>query len=427
MLAERNDLEPGLCHYVHWRFSRRWASIELIRKINQPISFSQPRPSVASAADAGRVDRVKAAAINPQSLLGGGTSAGFGGILHMNRAQRCIRLAKALAATLLACVPQEAFAQGADPFFKNKVINLYIGFAPGGTYDYFGRVVARFIGRHIPGNPTIVVQTMQGAGSLQAANFLYAQAPKDGTAWGVVTQTLALEEALRSPGAHYKAAEYTWIGRMTSILEVHFAWKTSKAKTIADARHHEIPVAGTGVGSPSEGYPKLLNALAGTRFKIISGYPGSTQGMLAAERGEVDGGLTSWNTLKRTKPDWIKNRDINTLVQYAIERHPDLREVPTVLEAAATPEGRQVLAFYVSGAEVGRSLLAAPGIPAERVRTLRAAFDAMLKDSEFLAEIEKSGQEFQPAAGESVQKLIEAAANAPRDVVERTEAILRGK
>jgi tripartite-type tricarboxylate transporter receptor subunit TctC len=345
----------------------------------------------------------------------------------MNRAQRCIRLAGALAAALLACVPHEGFAQGADPFFKNKVINLNIGFAPGGTYDYFGRVVGRFIGRHIPGNPTIVVQTMQGAGSLQAANFLYAQAPKDGTAWGVVTQTLALEEALRSPGAHYRAADFTWIGRMTSILEVHFAWKTSKAKTIADARLYEIPVAGTGVGSPSEGYPKLLNALAGTRFKIISGYPGSTQGMLAAERGEVDGGLTSWNTLKRTKPDWIKNRDINVLVQYATERHPDLSYVPTLVEAAATPEGRQILAFYVSGAEVGRSLLATPGIPAERVRTLRAAFDAMLKDPEFRAEIEKSGQEFQPASGDVVQKLIADAASAPRDIVERTESILRGK
>jgi len=343
-------------------------------------------------------------------------------------AHRRIQLSAALASILFVVVASaDGFAQNAEPFFKNKVINLHIGFAPGGTYDYFGRMVGRFIGRHIPGNPPVVVQTMAGAGSLQAANFLYAQAPRDGTAWGVVTQTLALEEALRSPGAHYRAAEFTWIGRMTSILEVHFTWKASKAKTIADARVHDIPVAGTGAGSPSEGYPKLLNALAGTRFKIISGYPGSTQGMLAAERGEVDGGLTSWNTLKRTKPDWIRNRDINMLVQYAVERHPDLREVPSVLEAASTPEGRQVLAFYVSGAEVGRSLLAPPGIPADRVQTLRAAFDAMLKDPDFLAEIEKSGQEFQPASGESVQKLIAAAANAPRNIIERTEAILRGK
>jgi tripartite-type tricarboxylate transporter receptor subunit TctC len=327
----------------------------------------------------------------------------------------------------LAVLTTAVSAQPVDGFFKGRPINLYIGFAPGGTYDYFGRAVGRFIGKHIPGNPTIVVQTMQGAGSLQAANFLYAQAPKDGTAWGVVTQTLPLEEALRSPGAHYKAAEFTWIGRMTSILEVHFTWKTSKGKTIEDAREHEVPVAGTGTGSPSEGYPKLLNALAGTKFKIISGYPGSTQGMLAAERGEVDGGLTSWNTLKRTKQSWIQNNEVNLLVQYANARHPELRDVPTLLELARTPEGRQVLAFYVSGAELGRSLLAPPGIPAERVKVLRAAFDAMIKDPEFLTEIEKSGQEFQPASGAEVQRLVEEVATVPRDIVERTENILRAK
>jgi tripartite-type tricarboxylate transporter receptor subunit TctC len=214
---------------------------------------------------------------------------------------------------------------------------------------------------------------------------------------------------------------------MTSILEVHFTWKTSKAKTLADARLHEIPVAGTGAGSPSEGYPKLLNALAGTKFKIISGYPGSTQGMLAMERGEVDGGLTSWNTIKRTKQEWIQNQDINVLIQYGLERHRELPNVPTLLDTVSTPEARAIMAFYVSGAEVGRSLLAPPGIPADRVKVLRAAFDAMLKDPEFLAEIEKSGQEFQPASGEQVQKLIAAAANAPREIVERTEAILRTK
>jgi tripartite-type tricarboxylate transporter receptor subunit TctC len=337
------------------------------------------------------------------------------------------RAALVLGAAMIVCGPSAVYAQSPEPFFKGKVINLYIGFAPGGTYDYFGRMVGRFIGKHIPGNPTVVAQTMQGAGSLQAANFLYAQAPKDGTAWGVVTQTLALEEALRSPGAHYKATEFTWLGRMTSILEVHFTWKTSKARTIDDARQHETPVAGTGAGSPSEGYPKLLNALAGTRFKIISGYPGSTQGMLAMERGEVDGGLTSWNTLKRTKHDWIQNKDINVLVQYALERHRELPDVPTLLDAVNTPEARAIMAFYVSGAEVGRSLLGPPGIPADRVNVLRAAFGSMLKDPEFLAEIEKSGQEFQPASGEQVQKLIAQAASAPREIVERTETILRTK
>ena len=338
-----------------------------------------------------------------------------------------LQTAAAFAAVVLALSTGAAGAQPADQFFKGKTINLYIGFGGGGTYDYYGRLVARFLGRHIPGAPNVIAQSMPGSGSFRAANFLFSAAPKDGTAVGVITQTAALEDALRSPGAQYKAAEFNWIGRMTAILETFFTWKTSKAKTIEDARLHEIPMAGTGAGSPSEGYPKLLNALGGTRFKIISGYPSSTAGMLAMERGEVDGGLTSWNTLKRTRQSWISNRDINILVQFATKRHVELPAVPAAVEIAGTEEGRQIMALYLSGAELGRSLVAPPGIPADRVKVLRAAFDAMLKDREFLAEIEKSGQEFFPASGEQVQKLIQDAVSAPRDIVERAEAILRAK
>ena len=336
----------------------------------------------------------------------------------------CVPAAVAMALVLL---PLAAMAEPADPFFKGKTINIYIGFGASGTYDYYGRLVARFMGRHIPGEPTIIPQSMPGSGSFRAANFLFAAAPKDGTALGVITQTTAIEDALRSPGAQFKAAEFNWIGRMTAILETHFTWKTSKARTMEDARQHEIPVAGTGAGSPSEGYPKLLNALAGTKFKIISGYPSSTAGMLAMERGEVDGGLTSWNTLKRNHQNWLKNGDINVLVQYAADRHSDMPKVPSVLELASTPEGRAVLAFYIGGAQLGRSLVAPPGLPADRVQVLRAAFDAVLKDRDFLAEIEKSGQEFYPASGEEVQKLIVTTASAPRNVVDMTASILRGK
>jgi tripartite-type tricarboxylate transporter receptor subunit TctC len=327
----------------------------------------------------------------------------------------------------LALLPAAADAQPGDAFFKGKTIQINIGFGSGGTYDYYGRLVARFLGRHIPGEPTAVAQSMPGSGSFRAANFLFSAAPKDGTVLGVITQTAAIEDALRSPGAQYKAAEFNWIGRMTAILETHFTWKTSKAKTIADAQQHEIPVAGTGSGSPSEGYPKLMNAFAGTKFKIISGYPSSTAGMLAMERGEVDGGLTSWNTLKRTKQQWLRNNDINVLVQYGAERHVEMPKVPTILEIAKTAQGRAALQFYIGGAELGRSLVAPPGVPSERVKVLRDAFTAMLKDPDFLAEIEKSGQEFYPASGEEVQKLIVATASAPREVVELTAKLLQAK
>lgn len=334
----------------------------------------------------------------------------------------------AVAAAAIATVTMLAapsYAQSAEQAFRGKTVNIYIGFAPGGGYDFYGRLVARHLGKHIPGNPNVVAQNMPGAGSFKAANYLYAVAPKDGTAMGIVTQTIALEEALGTKGVLYKSAEFNWIGRATAIVEVSLTWETSKAKTIEDVKHNVIPVAGTGSGSPSEGYPKLLNGVAGTKFKVITGYTGSTGGMLAMERGEVDGALTSWNTLRLTKQDWLKNKKINLLVQYTLEREPDLADVPTIVELGTTPLDKKVLTFYASGAAVGRSFAAPPGVPADRVKVLRAAFDDMLKDPAFLAEIEKTKAEFRPLSGEKLQTLIADTANVPKDVLEKTKSILQ--
>lgn len=330
-----------------------------------------------------------------------------------------------VAVALAALMPAAAMAQTAEQFYKGKTVNLYIGFAAGGSYDYYGRLLSRHMGKHLPGQPNVVAQAMPGAGSFKAANFLYAVAPKDGTAMGIVSQTMALEEALKTPGIQYKSAEFNWVGRVTNIIEITLTWETSKAKTVQDAMIHETPVASTGPGSPSMGYPLLLNALAGTKFKVITGYPGSTDGMLAMERGEVDGALTSWNTLKVSKQNWLQNKKINLLVQYTFERSPELPNVPTVVELGKTPEDRQMLSFYASGGEIGRSFLATPGIPADRVKALRAAFDATMKDAEFAGEIAKSKAEFNPLPGDQVQKLIADMAKAPPAMLARMEAVLR--
>ncbi len=318
-------------------------------------------------------------------------------------------------------------AQAPEQTFANKTVTLVNGYAPGSGNDIIGRLVARHIGKHIPGQPRVVAQNMPGAGSYKAANYFYSVAPKDGTVLGYIAQTAATEELLGNPAVQFKTAKFNWIGRMSSYNNVSIGWHTSKVKSITDAQKMESTIGATGVGSAVYIYPNVMNSVLGTKFKIVSGYEGTAQSALAMERGEVEGGLTSWNTIKRTKQEWIQNHDINVLVQYGLDRHRELPDVPTLLEAAKTPEGRQIMAFYVSGAEVGRSLLAPPGIPADRVKILRTAFDAMIKDPEFLAEIEKSGQEFQPASGEEVQKLIAGAATAPREIVERTEAILRTK
>ncbi|MBX9741535.1 MAG: hypothetical protein K2X62_15780 [Beijerinckiaceae bacterium] len=337
-------------------------------------------------------------------------------------------LSLALAASLAAL---GATAAGTRPavaqqdFYKGKTIILYIGFAPGGGYDYYGRLAARYLGKHIPGNPNIVPQNMPGAGSFVAANFLFHAAPKDGTALGVLTQTLALEEALKTKGVQYKSAQFNWIGRVTAILEVSLVGPKAKARTIEDARKIETPVASTGSGSPSESYPKLMNALGGTKFKVIAGYPGSTQGMMAAESGEVDGALTSWNTLKRTKTNELAKGEFSVLVQYALSRHPDLPNVPAVTELSNTEEGKKILGFYASGGEVGRSIVAPPGLPAERVKLLRDAFDAMVKDPEFLAEVDKLKVEFQPASGDFMQKLVAETAEASPEMIAKAQEILK--
>jgi tripartite-type tricarboxylate transporter receptor subunit TctC len=327
-----------------------------------------------------------------------------------------------LAATFLSSAPAGAQTQSVEQFYKGKTVNVYIGYGAGGGYDFFGRLVAKHIGRHIPGQPTVVPQNMPGAGSLRAANFVYNIAPKDGTALGIITQTVGLEEALKTPGVQYKAAGFYWIGRMTSNVDMMLTWHTSKVKTIEDAMKYEAPVAGTGPASPAEFMPKVLNHVIGTKFKVITGYPGSNEGMLAMEKGEVEGATTSWNTIKTSKQDWLKDKMINLVLQYTPERHRELPNVPDMVELAKTPEQKQILALYASGAAIGRSIFTSPGVPAARVKALRDAFDAMLKDPQLLADVKQTKAEFDPMSGVELQKLIEQAGNIPPAVAEKARA-----
>ncbi len=322
------------------------------------------------------------------------------------------------AAVALAAVPAVAQAQSVEQAYKGKTINLYIGYGAGGGYDFFGRLVSRHLGKQVPGHPTVVPQNMPGAGSLRAANYVYNVAPKDGTTLGIVTQTVALEEALGTPGVQYKAAGFNWIGRVTSNVDMSIMWYTSKVKTIEDAFKYEAPVSGTGPGSPAEVMPKLLNGLLGTKFKVITGYPGSTEGMIAMERGETEGAITSWNTIKTSKQAWLQEKKINMILAYTPARHPELPNVPAMVELGKTQEQKQVLNLYASGAVVGRSIMTTPKVPADRVKALRAAFDAMTKDKDFLAEVEKTKAEFDPMSGVELQKLVEEAGNVPDKVRE---------
>lgn len=313
---------------------------------------------------------------------------------------------------------------GAEEFYRGKTVNVYIGFAPGGSYDFYGRMIARHIGKHLPGEPTAIPQSMPGAGSLRAANFLYTVAPKDGTAIGIVSQTLPLEEALGNPSAKYKAGEFNWIGRVTDVSDVAIAWHTAKAKTAADVLTIETTMANTGPGSTTYGFPKLLNALAGTKFILVRGYPGSTQAMLAMEQGETDAASTSWNTLRNAKAHWVRDNLVNVLLMYTSARIKALPDVPAAPELAKDDEGKRILTFYASSGDIGRSFIAPPGVPAERVKDLRSAFDAMIKDAEFLAEIGKAKADLEPLSGPELQKLVSEITQFPAPLVKKMQSIL---
>jgi tripartite-type tricarboxylate transporter receptor subunit TctC len=317
-----------------------------------------------------------------------------------------VRAAAFAVSLAMAClgVASPDRAQAEVPAFKT--VNIIIGYAPGGTYDLYGRAVARHLGRFLPGNPRVVPQNMPGAGSLKAAGFLYNVSPKDGTALGVLVETLGLEQALRNPGVQYDAAKFNWIGRIASSNNVQVVWHSAKAQSIGDVKVHETTVGGTGAGNIAETVPKLLNAVIGTKFKVISGYSGSPQAMLAMESGEIDGVTAAWGTLKASKQIWFKENQAKIILQDVLERDPDLPDVPAIVELASNADDRKLLALYASGGVVGRAIVAPPGLSSEVTQTLRTALDRMVADPEFLTDLNRMVLDVAPLPGDKLQAVV---------------------
>jgi tripartite-type tricarboxylate transporter receptor subunit TctC len=340
----------------------------------------------------------------------------------MSRSARRYRrsLVQATIALSLLAAPG-AGAQPVEQFFARKTVTITIGYTAGGSYDLYGRMVARHLGKHIPGQPAVIAQNMPGAGSLKAANYLYEVAPKDGTALGVVVESAALEQALANPAVQYDAAKFAYIGRVATSNNIFMQWHTARVQSLDDAKRMESSLAGTGPGSIAETVPRLLNALIGTRFKLVSGYPASTEGMLAMERGEVDGASSSWAAVKVAKQAWLREGKIRIILQTTPERIAELPQTPSLGEVGDTPEDKQVFALYASGSAVGRSVLAPPAVPAERVSALRAAFTAMIKDGEFIADLQRMNVELEPLPGEQVAELVSRTLAVPAAVRERAK------
>jgi tripartite-type tricarboxylate transporter receptor subunit TctC len=327
-----------------------------------------------------------------------------------------------MSATVVAQGPVAAEAQQS---FAGRTITLTIGYGPGSGNDVYGRLIARHLGKHIPGQPNIVAQNLPGAGSFKAANYLFQAAPKDGTAIGYISQTAATEELLGSQAIQFKTAQFNWIGRIGSYNNVTMFWHTARVKTIADALKIEATMGATGVGSAVYIYPNMMNKILGTKFKIISGYQGTAQTSLAMERGEVDGVTMGWFPVKTNKRDWVEHKKINILVQFLNERHPDLPNVPTIVELARSPEEKQLFALFANDGEVGKAILAPPGVPAATVAMLRRAFDTMTKDRDYLADADKLQLEIDAMSGERLQKVIETVMATPTSVIERAKAVLK--
>jgi tripartite-type tricarboxylate transporter receptor subunit TctC len=327
-----------------------------------------------------------------------------------------------LAAIGLPAMSGPAAAQTPAEFYKGKQIELAIGYPPAGSNDVYARALARHLGKHIPGNPTIVPQNRPGAGSFLAFGYVYNVAPKDGTVIGIGAPTSALDEKLGTQGVRFKTAKLNWIGRIDSLINIVFAWHTAPVKTIADAFTKELKLSGTGVGSTVSIYPTVMNNVLGTKFKLIMGYKGSNAAQLAVERGEVEGHSTSWTAVKVAHPDWRPDKKINILVQFSTTKHAELQDVPTVVELAKTDEQRRVLTAVVRAADIGTAFFTTPDTPKDRVEALRRAFDETMKDPEFLAEAKKTGLSVGPLRGEEVQKLVQEVADIPPDILEKVRA-----
>lgn len=315
----------------------------------------------------------------------------------------------------------EGNAAKASDFFSGKTINLYIGQGAGGGYDQYGRLVARHLGRHIPGGPQIVPQNMPGAGGLKVVHYMSQVAPRDGTALAISAEAVALEQALQGPGIDYDANRLAWIGRMSSSASIFFTWHTSKVKNIDDARLFESAFGSTGITGITGYTPRALNNLAGTKFKVVTGYTGSAAVLLAMERGELDGGFALWPEFSQQKPELLRDRKVNILYIVSAGRAADLPDVPTTEELGRSDESRAVLRFLGSTSAVGRAIFSTPNVDAERVSILRRGFDAMTADGGFLEDAKKLNLRIDSMTGEQMQKSIAAVIGFPRPLVERAK------
>ena len=337
------------------------------------------------------------------------------------------------AIAILATTALPAAAQAPADFYKGKSVNVVVGYGPGGGYDVYARLLARFYGKHMPGTPNIVVQNMPGAGSMVMANYMYNVAPKDGTSFGIFARNIPLISVLGGNNAvKYDARKYTWLGSMSSYEEdAYLMWvrKDAKVKTLADIQKkggEPVVLGGTGEGATGNDVPIILRETLGLNIKQIVGYPDSNALFLAIERGEVDGRTTDLSSVKTNRPDWLKpNSYMHTLMQFGrATRHPEFPNVPTARELATDDKARALIELTELPYVLSRPFVAPPNLPADRAAALQKAFLDACKDAELNAEAQKLGIGITPIDGKAVLALIDKIAATPQADLDRVRALL---
>jgi tripartite-type tricarboxylate transporter receptor subunit TctC len=334
-----------------------------------------------------------------------------------------ILLGLLVAAAIMQVVP--AGAQSAADFFRGKKLTLLIGYSAGGAYDLYARVLARHMGSHIPGNPTILPQNMPGAGSLVLANYLYNIAPKDGTVFATFARGMAMEPLIGGGKTQFDSTKFTWLGSATDEISVCATTQFSKVRTYEDMLTTEFSVGGEGGGSDPDTFAAVAKNLLGAKIKMVTGYPGGNEISLAIDRGELDGRCGwSWTSIMSTKPDWIRDKKLNILLLMGLHRSPDLPDVPTILEKAKDDRQASIMKLIFTRQTLGRPFVAPPGLAEDRKEALRTAFDDTMKDPDFLAEAKQMGLEISPVSGAAVDRIVADLYATPSDILEETRKLI---
>jgi len=331
-----------------------------------------------------------------------------------------------LAIALLLPAGGAAAQQGSSDSFWGKELSVYIGSTPGGGYDQYGRLLARHIGRHLPGNPSVVPRNMPAGGGREVMSYLYNVAPKDGTAIAITLRDVGFDPLLNAgTAAKYDALRLTWLGSMNAETSLCVSWATAPFRSLQDTMQHEIIMGSSGPDASDSVHPRLLNQIAGTKFKLVEGYQGSTEVHLAMERGEVQGrcGL-GWDSIVSRYKQWLDGKKIVLLVQMALDKHPDLPNVPFVMDLARTERDRQIASLVLGPNKMGRPIFAPPGLAPERVRILREAFAATMRDPQLKADADKMRVPIEWLSGADTEALVKRLYATPPEVIAATRKLL---